>query len=473
MSENFEFENEDHLQLKIESFEQMLEQNLNKFFDVDEISEIVDFYIQHGITDKAQLALNIGISQHPQSSDLKILSVRICMQTGQYKKGLDLIDELTEFEPSNPDLYCYRAEIYSEMQEFDLAIISFKEALEHTNDEEKPFVYIDIASEYQNKNEFERARHYLRKAINFNPKHEAAYLEYIFTLQIEEKQEEGIEFFQKIINQYPYNEMAWFYLGLMYQEVELYEKAINAFDYATLIKENHSDAYFQKAECYIALEFYSHAIEPLQQALEISDFYPTRIHHALGECYENLEKYDKAIEQYKAALNYNDDLADAWLGIGECLGHQGKMKEGLEYVQKAFLLDPENSDTQLVYANFLRELKKFGKAETIYQKIISTAPNIVEAWLDTAELYYQMDDIEKAAEIIYQGIKQNPNEPELLYRMAGYYYFQGLQSDAYRLLSDALSANFDLHESFLTTFPELNNDSTILELIQNFKTNAN
>ncbi len=473
MSENFEFENDDHLQEKIASFEQMLEQNQNKFFDVDEISEIIDFYIQHGIADKAQIALNIALSQHPQSYELKLLSVRISMQTGQFKKGLDLIEELTELEPTNPDLYSYRAEIYSEMQEYDLAIISFKEALNHTSDDEKPFVYIDIAAEYQNKNEFERARHYLRKAIMLNPRHDAAYLEYIFTLQIEEKQEEGIDFFQKIIDQHPYNELAWFYQGLMYQEIELYEKAINAFDYATLIKDNFSDAFVQKAECYIALEFYSHAIEPLQQALAISDFFPTRIHHALGECYENLEKYEKAIEQYKLALSYNEDLADAWLGLGECLGHLGNMKEGFEYVYKAYLLEPDNSDIQLIYANFLRELKKFGKAEVIYKKLLENEPNLIDAWLDTADLYYQMDDLEKAAEIIYLAIKHNPSEPEFLYRLAGYYYFLGHQSDAYRILTDALIANIDLHENFLTTFPELNNDTTILELIQNYKTNAN
>lgn len=473
MSENFEFENEDHLQLKITRFEEMLDKNQVKFFDVDEIGEIIEFYIQHGITDKAQTALNIGYSQHPQSYELKLLSVRICMQTGQYKKGLDLIEELVKLEPSNPDLYSYRAEIYSEMQEFDLAIISFKEALIHTPDEEKPFVYIDIASEYQNKNEFERARHYLRKAILLNPRHDPAYLEYIFTLQIEEKQEDGIEFFKKIIDQDPYNEMAWFYQGLMYHEVELYEKAINAFDYATLIKENFSDAYIQKAECYIALEYYSHAIEPLQQALEFSDFYPTRIHHALGECYENLEKYEKAIEHYKVALSYNEDLADAWLGIGECLGHLNNLNEGFEYVYKAYLLEPENVDIQLVYANFLRELKKFGKAEIIYQKILDNEPNLIDAWLDASHLYYQMDDLEKATEIIYQALKQNPNEPEFLYRIAGYYYFLGYQSDSYRILTDALTANYDLHETFLTTFPELSNDTTIIELIQNYKTNAN
>ena len=43
------------------------------FFDVDEFEEIVEYYVEYGRISKAKRALEIGLSQHPDASSLKLL----------------------------------------------------------------------------------------------------------------------------------------------------------------------------------------------------------------------------------------------------------------------------------------------------------------------------------------------------------------------------------------------------------------
>ena len=57
----------------VAKFESMLKENNILFFDVDEFEEIIEYYLQYGRISKAKRALDIGLSQHPYASSLKLL----------------------------------------------------------------------------------------------------------------------------------------------------------------------------------------------------------------------------------------------------------------------------------------------------------------------------------------------------------------------------------------------------------------
>lgn len=472
MSGEFELENNEQLKNEIAGFEAMLRKNEERFYDVEQIEDITNYYLQQNELSWAERAVKLGLSQHPSSTELKLKLAQILSRKGKFQDALKSLEEITLLEFNNPELYLFKAEIYSELQDYDHAIENFLEAINYTAEEEHDYIYVDIAAEFQNKGDFEKARHYLKKAILLNPYNDLAYLELLFTMQIEEKVEDAVTFFQQVIDIDPYNHVAWYYLGLSFQDMELYEKAIEAFDYAGVVKDDFVDAYIQKAECYIALEYYRNAITPLKEAIAHTDNV-ARIYYTLGECYENLEEYERAIEYYQECLKTNEDIADAWIGIGVCLAHMHRLREGFEYVKRALSIDSDNNEFLLIYAEFLRDLGNYGEAEAVYEKLMDVYPDSLDVWLDASELYYRMDDYERATGTISEGIKHMPSFVELTYRLAGYLYLRGYIQEARRTFAQALETDFNKHKEFFTFFGELENDAQFVELINQYRPHGN
>lgn len=471
MSGEFELENNEQLKNEIAGFEAMLRKNEERFFDVDQIEEITDYYLQQNELNRAEKAVRIGLSQHPTSIELKIKHAQILSRSGKYQEALVHLNEVTNLEFNNPELYLFKAEIYSELQDYDHAIENFLEAVNHSAKEEHDYIYVDVAAEFQNKGDFDKARYYLKKAIRLNPYNDLAYLELLFTMQIEEKVDDAVTFFKSLLDLDPYNHIAWYYLGLSYQDMELFEKAIEAFDYASVSKEDFADPYIQKAECYIALEYYMNAIEPLKEALNYTEN-KARIFYTLGECYENLEAYEKAIDYYQECLKENEDVADAWIGIGICLSRLHRLREGFEYVKRALSIDRDNHEFLLIYAEFLVDLGNYGEAEQVYDKLMSINPDNPDVWLDASALYFKLDDYAEATEIVSKGLEQMPSQIELLYRMAGYVYLRGYIQESKKILANALEIDYSKHSEFLDFFQELKNDPQITDLINQYQPNG-
>lgn len=72
MSGEFDPEQQpDPLKEEVEQFEAMLRRNEEKFYDVDSIEEIAEYYLMRGELTWAERAIGLGLSQHPYSTELK------------------------------------------------------------------------------------------------------------------------------------------------------------------------------------------------------------------------------------------------------------------------------------------------------------------------------------------------------------------------------------------------------------------
>ena len=56
----------------IDKYEQMLISGGQMYFDVEEMEEIVDFYLESEESEKALRACDFGLSQHPTAANLMI-----------------------------------------------------------------------------------------------------------------------------------------------------------------------------------------------------------------------------------------------------------------------------------------------------------------------------------------------------------------------------------------------------------------
>jgi tetratricopeptide (TPR) repeat protein len=463
--EDYPFEDGEFEEL-IKKYETARDDGGSRFFDVEEFLELCEHYAMFGDFVTAFQVIEMAISQHPQSQEILLQKARVSYRSGRYADALKLLERLELSDPKNVEIHLLKAELHSENQDYEKSISHFLKAIEYSEGEEKIYLYIDLASEYQNKGDLDRARFYYRKAILGAPFNDLGYLEYYFLLQMENNMSDGIEFLKKVTDSHPYNAIAWYYLGLCYQEEDLLEDAINSLDFATIIDEEYGDAYIQKAECFMDLEHYRKAIDTLTEAEACFENLP-RLHYMKGECYEQLEMWSEGFASYQLATRSFPEMAESWIGMAICLSEMGNSKEALAYTEHALKMEPENPHYQLVRASILRKLGKFGEAESVYRRLCSSHPHLIEIFNEACQLYMQLDDPLSAAELLKEGLAYNPEESELLYLYAGVLLHTGRRQEGINYLILALDLNFSGHKELFTFIPDLVEDSLLQEIIQN------
>lgn len=467
MSDDFEDENEQDIHNQAEEFESLIEKNETRFYDVEQLVGLATHYIRNAEYAWAEKAIDLGLNLHPISSELKLCKVEILYKWGRMYDALSILKEVELLEPTNAEVWLFKGEIYSELDKHNESIDAFENALELCESEDKPYVLVDLATEYHIVGNQEKARKYLMESLKLNPRNDIAYIDLLFTYQIDAMLDGAAEFFKEMTDIDPYNEKAWYYLGIVYQELELVEKGIECFDFATAIKDDYIEAYFQKAFAYKEIAYYHNCIQTLQEAMN-HDAENPRIYYEIGEAYEDLEEYEKAIEYYRIALNKHEDFADAWIGIGLCMMETNKGKEGLVYIKKGLQIDPENFHYKLIYADALGDMKLFADAESIYEGLVDEYNSINELWLDYSELFYKMEDYDTALSYAQLGLKHLPDDNRIKVRLSGYLYLAGFVKEAYKQLDDCLAADKDLSKEFLEFFAELEKDSNIVSIIDKY-----
>mgnify|MGYP002634314319 CR=1 FL=1 len=80
--------------MSLTKFESMLKTNNIFFFDLVEFEEIIIHYLDVGKLSLAKKAVKLGLEQHPQSVDLKLLQVEIYIFENELDKAFSLLGKL-------------------------------------------------------------------------------------------------------------------------------------------------------------------------------------------------------------------------------------------------------------------------------------------------------------------------------------------------------------------------------------------
>lgn len=466
MSMNEEYErNEEQFSQDLEAFEKLLKNNEVSFFDADRFEEFFDHYLSKNKISKAEKVINMGLAQHPFSTELRIRKSQVLIRKKKYDEAIALLDEIQSVETGNPDIFLLKAEVYSDKGEFRNAVDCYLEALNYLDPEEHDYVYIDIANEYQNNGHFGEAIKSLKKAIRVNNYNDMAYLELLFCCQVcsLEEKEKTAQFLESLIDSDPYNHLAWAYLGILLVELKQYEKAIEAFDFSITANENYIEGYLHKGETLMELERYEEAAEVYKEVLNREE--PSAgLYFALGECFEHMREFDSAIHYYKQAIAKEPDYSDAFMGIGVVLDQMGRSSEALPYLETAFKHDDTNLEAILYYGDIKKDLGIYHDAIEVYEFLHSFDLPWKDFWANYAETLFLNGNTEKAIEVIYEGVKHNPDDAEMLYRWAAYQLLAGDTVFGGETLQEAYQKHPHFLEDFIKLFPELSNHPSVLRL---------
>ncbi len=457
-------ENIDNIPWQVQKLNDLTSRKQSVYFDVEDFEEIIDYFVFQSNYKQSLKIAEYACRLHPSSIALMLKRAQLLASVNKERHALELLSEVETLEPSNFEIFLTRGAIYSQMQKYEKAIEEYSKAV--PDSDEPDYVYCNIAFEYENMGNYDKTIEYLRKALELNPENDLAMYEAAYCFDLLSLSQESIDFFSKLIDNHPYSTEAWFNLGVSYINAELYEKALESFEFTLAIEPEHNSAIFHCAYTYNLMSRFSDAIKIYHTLLNTEDDESDAIiQYYIGECYEKLEDFDHAKRHYKKATDLNNEITDAWIGLGVCENELGNTKKAIRHILKGLELDPENTAYLCILADIYFQENKLELAISCYEKAISTTPGEESLRIDFADALAEKEHYNNAADVIMKAIEEIAPGSNLYFRMAAMLYLQGKNKEAGFFMEEALTMDYEKHTHMLEQYPQLNDNQNIIKLI--------
>jgi len=424
------------------------------YFDVEEFESIINHYLFLGSIEKAATALEIGLKQHPASSDLQIKRAKILLLDNQAEQAYQILQSLTEQGDYESTILKIDALLKLNRNDEASAVV---ENFFATNESELllELAFLDLALLYMHYEKWNTALKLLEKGRSKNPRN----IDILFELTTCYEQlldfDKAIENQKYILEINPFLSEAWFNLGQLYFSQHNYTQALDAFDYSLAINPKDMQACLQKAHVLLNLERFDEAVEHYMEFIENADT-PLKglIYGYIGECYEYLEKNEKAIYWYQKSLELEPESCDSLVGLGICMLEQERFEEGLIYLQKAIEIDPEFAETYVYLAEAYIGMDDIDSALSAYKKSLEFEPNQAETLVAVGTLLLEKDEFRTALDYYESAYKLNPDLEQINLFLAIVHFKLNNFDIAMEYLLEAVTIDHQALSDFLEICPE-------------------
>ena len=465
---------EDEMEKSIEKYEAMLKDHDSVYFDSEEFEYIIDHYTKNNELKRSRQAVELAMSQHPESNKLKIKYARQYLLENDAQRAFDIMQHVERVDDEDdPDYFLTLGSCLAVLGKSEEALENYFNALPYFDEDEKFELYNAIAYEYQHTHQYDLALEFYFKALALADDKDTIYHEIRCCFLSAGRKEEAIAFFQQLVDKDPYNSKAWTNIGDVYRMMGQYEESIDPYEFALSIDPEDLWTNMHLADIYYDLGRYKEAIDTLEEALR-NGVETSMIHTTIGDCYYRLNDLQTAEEHFNKALEINPMIGSGYAGLGYVFSDRGQSRKAIKYFEKALELEPWETDHLYSIATDYMKLKEYDKAMDYLRKIQVQTPNDADAYYYIADLYGQQDKIDEAINTIKFGLLQTDNDSSLLYLLAYAYFVKGSRQEGLEALDQALTADFEVWPDFLEYDKELlANDTQILELIEQHKRDQN
>jgi tetratricopeptide (TPR) repeat protein len=125
--------------------------------------------------------------------------------------------------------------------------------------------------------------------------------------------------------------------------------------------------------------------------------------------------------------------------LGDAYTQSHDFAKAEDAYRKAVDMDPSEMSHLRGLAQTLFSEEKYDEALTAYQKLADLMPDDADNYLRIAQIYRELNQLDKAEENLLKARQSNPGNLEILYNEAVIYEAQGRYDDAIRVISDAVT----------------------------------
>lgn len=346
-------------------FENTVLRGGQRFFDVDELEVIMDYYFEVNDIAPLERAVEYAEQLYPDSTIVKLRRAHLFIAKEQYDDAMRIIKTLRRQEPGNTDVAYSMGVAYGAMGEHEKAIELFMEA---ANDGWLlGRVYANIAEEYYHLNDFDKAIRYYQLALDTDSYDSATLFNYVDTAIQSNNMEDAVTYLKSFVGEHPYSSEAWQGLGTLYREMGLLEKAIDAYEYSIAIDKTNFTAYTDLSE---TLDYMGKTADAVTALLRARDYVSNRsaLYRMVATIYMRVENIDMALVYYRKAVEENpgDPTAVAALALAYAVADD--LSTALPLVRKALRLSPESADVLFSAAVIYDSLGNFDAASDYFER---------------------------------------------------------------------------------------------------------
>ncbi len=453
----------------ISKFESMLKTDDVYFFDAEDFEEIIHHYLNNGKMSLGKKAIQIGLEQHPNSLELKLLQVEVLAFEDKFEAAERLLDEIQNIDAHNEEIYIQRANIRSKQDNHQEAVNLLTEALHLTDDNFD--IHSLLGMEYLFMDDYEKAKRSFMKCVEMDDSDYSSLYNVIYCFEFLEDFDGGIHYLNDYLERNPYCEVAWHQLGKIYYAMDMFLEALTAFDFAVISDDTFIGAYFEKGKVLEKLGRYNEAIENYESTISIED--PTS--HAflrLGKCHEKLGNYEMAKYYFYHTVHEDPLLDKGWLAITDFHYRQKNYEKALYYINKAINIDGENPLYWKKAAKIYFALENFDEADFAYKQAVDLGNYELETWKNWAEVLKRIGDFNSCIQVLIQGIEFYPQSAVLNYKLAGIYLKNKELEEAKKVFGETLQKNSSKLQLFEKEFPEFAEVKWIKDMISKIKKTA-
>jgi tetratricopeptide (TPR) repeat protein len=444
----------------------MLKTNSIYFFDLVEFEEIIVHYLDTGKISLAKKAIKLGLEQHPESIDLKLLMVEAYLTENEIDKASKLLKRVEVLAPRNEEVFIQKATINSKQGFHKKAILDLKRALSLTDD--KIDVWSLMGMEYLYLEDFKNARINFSNCIAADYEDYSALYNIVYCFDMQKQHEEAVKYLISYIEINPYCEVAWHQLGRQYFVLENYKEALIAFDYAVLIDESFVGGYLEKAKTLEQLGNFQEAINNYLITIELDD--PTAyVYIRIGECYEKTAKLDAAVSYYKKAVHEDPFLDKGWILLTNLYFNQEDYQQAAYYIAKALKIDEDNTLYWRRYSEINLKLSFFEEAVVGFKSCLNLGDTSPEIYLGLTDVYSFLGEFSDALKVLLQAQKMHKEYEEIEYRFVGLFFILGKDKYAFSHLITGMQIDYEYHLILKELYPTVFEDVAIQKLLKNYK----
>ena len=462
------YQNDEALQGLVKRFESMVAEGGTRFFDVEEVEDLIGFYLESREVRRAQYVLKFAGEMYPGHLAFQLRKAQILANNGQHVKAVPILRDLLNIEPTNDEIHVTLASIYSQMQEHKLAIRHFRKALEFGDADLRKDIHVEVALECENLGDWHQAIHSLKAALEEDASNETAVYELAFCFDQTGAYGAAAEYYKQFLDVQPYSFAAWYSLGNALQSNGRYPEAIEAYDFAIAIEDSFGPAYLQKAEALSSMERYSDALGVYRESLEHEPASANTVCY-MGECFERMGDLEAAEKFYKESLELDSQFADAYIGLGVLSDLKGDFNSSRMHFNQALQMDPGNQDYLLMMGTTLKKLREHEQAEILFARSLENHPRFHDMWLERIDNMQMQGCHEIALELIDQAMNHVKRQVQLYIRQFVSLYELKQDASAFQLLESLLLQHYDETEILITLCPALANDARFLDRYDRFK----
>lgn len=340
----------------LKRYEHAKAMNMHSYYAIDELVDLLSYYLYVEKHDEAEQILKIAGQIHPAAPENAKMEIKLMLSKGEPQRALELFAGIQYIDDNETKIL--HAEILLALKDFknarEIALDIIRSATpEQENLYEALEILLDCGFALD-------ALYICEKALKLAPTNRSL-LEVKAECFIEmQRINEAIDLYNNLLDADPYSTFYWEQLGHIYYMVKRYGKALECFEYESTINDEIEYARMMQAYCYYHVGDYARTKEMFGW---FKEHYPQsvipRFYIALSQYHEGDPQ--SAVDSFKEIIEVAPEgtieMMLARVNKAMILDSLGEGTRAEEAISMAIMMHPDNMKQLILRGTHLYELR--------------------------------------------------------------------------------------------------------------------